>query len=271
MDLAERSYWDQYDGDVDYFASQTLPSQHHFSSVSTDASSRDSYWSRYISSAKSTATGPRTPVSRNEIAESPAIAPGSAGAAADAQQAQRRLFVMPERLAALRLDSRSDERGNQQRMRGKLFVPLDTGATVTQNTAQPTGSNVSVSAEDGGVLEQQKQQKQKHAAVRRYAADKMQGADTSHASNAAETTQDQAQKLVPPAVAAASEKPDTKDVAAFPVSDSEGNNTEGAVPPVDSPLGRSYQGVNPAALITRLNFLKEQMEQDERLFLNPVV
>ncbi|KAJ2615179.1 hypothetical protein H4S08_001362 [Coemansia sp. RSA 1365] len=45
-------------------------------------------------------------------------------------------------------------------------------------------------------------------------------------------------------------------------SDSE----EGLVPQSSSPVS-GFQGVNPTALITRLSFLKEQMEQDERLVL----
>ncbi|KAJ2501508.1 hypothetical protein GGH96_001827 [Coemansia sp. RSA 1972] len=37
-----------------------------------------------------------------------------------------------------------------------------------------------------------------------------------------------------------------------------------------SPCARVFTGVNPMALITRLTFLKEQIEQDERLLLNAV-
>ncbi|KAJ2084390.1 hypothetical protein H4R24_000020 [Coemansia sp. RSA 988] len=42
---------------------------------------------------------------------------------------------------------------------------------------------------------------------------------------------------------------------------------EGLVPLSSSPVS-GFQGVNPAALITRLSFLKEQMDQDERLVMS---
>ncbi|KAJ1741611.1 hypothetical protein LPJ78_003047 [Coemansia sp. RSA 989] len=41
--------------------------------------------------------------------------------------------------------------------------------------------------------------------------------------------------------------------------------------PIDSPDTPTFTGVNPLALIIRLNFLKDQMEQNERLLLNPMV
>ncbi|KAJ2450621.1 hypothetical protein EV183_004163 [Coemansia sp. RSA 2336] len=41
--------------------------------------------------------------------------------------------------------------------------------------------------------------------------------------------------------------------------------------PIDSPDTPTFTGVNPLALIIRLNFLKDQMEQNERLRLNPTV
>ncbi|KAJ2850446.1 hypothetical protein IWW36_001884 [Coemansia brasiliensis] len=41
--------------------------------------------------------------------------------------------------------------------------------------------------------------------------------------------------------------------------------------PIDSPDTPTFTGVNPLALIIRLNFLKDQMEQNERLLLDSVV
>ncbi|PIA19089.1 hypothetical protein COEREDRAFT_5620 [Coemansia reversa NRRL 1564] len=45
------------------------------------------------------------------------------------------------------------------------------------------------------------------------------------------------------------------------------DSKEGLVPPQCSSPVSGFQGVNPTALITRLSFLKEQMEQNERLVL----
>ncbi|KAJ2538065.1 hypothetical protein EV175_006542, partial [Coemansia sp. RSA 1933] len=192
MDLAERSYWDQYDNDADYFVSHALPSQHQFSSVSTDASSRDSYWSRYISSAKSTATEHRTPVSRSECCDDEAlsaIVPESAASVtsatlADVQAQQRRLFVMPERLAALRLDTRADERENQHsRSRGKMAVPSGVEATVAQNVTRRSSSNAPMTPGGSGVLEQKQQIRSACVGQK----DKAHGGNALHANNA-ETT-----------------------------------------------------------------------------------
>ncbi|KAJ1796796.1 hypothetical protein LPJ59_003528 [Coemansia sp. RSA 2399] len=255
MDLAERSYWDQYDGDMDLFASRTLPPQHHFSAVSTNASSRDSYWSWYVSSAKSTATGHRTPVSRSEPSESPASVPGGASIASADTQAQRRLFVIPERLAALRLDGCADEREQKQQGRGKLIALPGSGMAVSQNTARRSGSSAvpaPVVTEDGDALEKQQSM---HVPAGRH--NEALGVDAMRADNAGTTVPQKPD----PAITSAAEKSNSRDTA--------GSKDNEA--PIDSPCARSYQGVNPAALITRLNFLKEQMDQDERLFLNPVV
>ncbi|KAJ1736304.1 hypothetical protein LPJ61_000088 [Coemansia biformis] len=48
---------------------------------------------------------------------------------------------------------------------------------------------------------------------------------------------------------------------------SSGSSNE-AIVPLDSPTGPAFQGVNPAALTMRLAFLKQQMDQDERLLLD---
>ncbi|KAJ2392435.1 hypothetical protein GGI23_005220 [Coemansia sp. RSA 2559] len=256
MDLAERSYWDQYDGDMDHLASRTLPSQHHFSAINTGASSRDSYWSWYVSSAKSTATGHRTPVSRNEPSESPASVRGGTSIASMDTQAQRRLFVIPERLAALRLDGNTDEREKKQQGRGKLMAPPGAGVAVSQNTAWRSSSSavpVPVTAEDGDALENQQPM---HVPAGRQ--NEALGVDAMRADNAGTAVP----QNLDMAVTAAAERSNSQAAAG-----SEDNDEAS----IDSPHARSYQGVNPAALITRLNFLKEQMDQDERLFLNPVV
>ncbi|KAJ2665067.1 hypothetical protein IWW48_000334 [Coemansia sp. RSA 1200] len=304
MDLAEYSYWDQYDGDVDYFASRALPSQDYsasetmygfnmrttqhrsvtllstLSAVSTEASSRDSYWSRHLGSTQGTATGPRTPTSRNELADSPGVV--SKSAAADTQT-QRRLFVMPERLEALRLGSSADEHVKQPMpVREKQAVPPSAGVVVTKNITQQSGSSSVLAPVDGETCVLEHQQHTCGAAARLYAAVNAQDTDALHAKNT-ETTHLQQKKKQDPEISSANQSLDGLSGGAHAITDAGSRIVVAAdnavavvsaaadVAPADSPLGSNYQGVNPAALITRLNFLKEQMEQDERLFLNTVV
>ncbi|KAJ2512683.1 hypothetical protein H4217_006751 [Coemansia sp. RSA 1939] len=301
MDLAEYSYWDQYDGNVDYFASRALPSQDYaasetmysfnmrttqhrsvtlLSAVSTEASSRDSYWSRHLGSTRGTATGPRTPASRNELAESPAAV--SRNAAADTQT-QRRLFVMPGRLEALRLGSSADEHEKQPMpVREKQAVPPSAGVAVTKNITQQSGSSSVPVSVDGETCALEHHQHTCGTATSLNAEVNVQDADTLHAKNT-ETTHLQQKKKQDMDVSSVNQSLKGLGDGAQAITDSGSSIVAAAdkavavvsaaadVAPVDSPLGSSYQGVNPAALITRLNFLKEQMEQDERLFLNTVV
>ncbi|KAJ2520503.1 hypothetical protein H4217_002003 [Coemansia sp. RSA 1939] len=301
MDLAEYSYWDQYDGDVDYFAPRALPSQDYaasetmygfnmrtaqhrsvtlLSAVSTEASSRDSYWSRHLGSTRGTATGFQTPASRNELAESPAAV--SRNAAADTQT-QRRLFVMPGRLEALRLGSSADEHEKQPMpVREKQAVPASAGVAVTKNTTQQSGSSSVPASVDGETCALEHHQHTCGTAASLNAEVNVQDADALHAKNT-EATHLQQKKKQDMDVSSVNQSLKCLGDGAQAITDSGSSIVAAAdkavavvsaavdVAPVDSPLGSSYQGVNPAALITRLNFLKEQMEQDERLFLNTLV
>ncbi|KAJ2338714.1 hypothetical protein IWW50_005305 [Coemansia erecta] len=164
---SESSYWDLYLDDTDYI-SPALAEPYPLLAgkvrgLDDSGSSRDSYWSRY-----SVAQGPSTDQSTPRRAQ------------------QRRLLVVPDRLAALHLSSEDED-------------------------------------EDVGAGE--------HVGAEQALAD----CGRSGAGD-------------PPLIASES----------------------GDAQPLGSPCGKAFTGVNPLALITRLTFLKDQMEQNERLQLNPV-
>ncbi|KAJ2665212.1 hypothetical protein IW148_001684 [Coemansia sp. RSA 1199] len=165
---SESSYWDQYLDETDYISPPLVqqPTQPKVRGFDDSGSSRDSYWSRY-SAVQGSAQG--TPMARRQ---------------------QRRLLVVPDRLAALHLSS--DEEDDQNG--GDQILPL-----------------AAAQAGDCGIGDR-------------------------------------------PCDQLISEK------EAPLISEKEAT----------SPCGRAFTGVNPMALITRLTFLKEQMEQDERLLLNAV-
>ncbi|KAJ1757763.1 hypothetical protein EV180_005733 [Coemansia sp. RSA 518] len=162
---SESSYWDLYLDETDYISPPLgqQPTQPKVRGFDDSGSSRDSYWSRY-SAVQSTGTAQGTPMARRQ---------------------QRRLLVVPDRLAALHLssDEEDDQNGDDQ------ILPL-----------------AAAHAGDCGIGGRP--------------CDQL--------------------------------------------------TTESNAAPLASPCARVFTGVNPMALITRLTFLKEQMEQDERLLLNPV-
>ncbi|KAJ2691579.1 hypothetical protein H4R19_006334, partial [Coemansia spiralis] len=179
MDL-ESTYWEQYcaDGLGEGFLPPQQPAADGYS-----VSSRDSYWSRYSCTRGST-RDLSTP-------DQPQPQP---------QQAQRRrwrLLVVPDRLAALRLE--------------------DSDASSATQAVEAMGKTPESTAEAA--------------------------ADTAGASDAG-----------------ACDPPEIR-------SDSAGQCDEAVVPP-GSPSSPGSWGVNPAALEMRLNFLKQEMDQNDRLQLD---
>ncbi|KAJ1810861.1 hypothetical protein LPJ77_000551 [Coemansia sp. RSA 2523] len=172
---SESSYWDLYLDETDYISPPLgkQPTQPKVRGFDDSGSSRDSYWSRY-SAVQSTGTAQGTPMARRQ---------------------QRRLLVVPDRLAALHLssDEEDDQNGDDQN------------------------------------------------------GDDQNGDD----------------QILPLAAAHAGDC----GIGGRPCDQL---TTESNAAPLASPCARVFTGVNPMALITRLTFLKEQMEQDERLLLNPV-
>ncbi|KAJ1995854.1 hypothetical protein GGI25_000270 [Coemansia spiralis] len=288
MDIAESSYWDQYDNEADYFASQPLPPQYRqlptrsnsntrllqlrgdttalpmntaeLRTDSSDTSSRDSYWSMYLNAQKSSSTGLRTPL-QSSVSTTPL------------QQSQTRLFVVPDRLAALRIESGStnDEHNARNREKQGITSAAAVPAAVIQNKG--SSSNDFPAAIDSGKIETD--------------GSIMLGASRSSSSNALQKDAEvkrpaalvaaaaaAAQNVKPSVVASASSNNSSIQKATTVSSAAEKNNSNinsKEAEPIDSPLARSFEGINPAALISRLNFLKEQMDQDERLLLNSVV
>ncbi|KAJ2163194.1 hypothetical protein GGF46_000124 [Coemansia sp. RSA 552] len=180
---AESSYWDQYCDDSDYSSPAILPMVPAMvlrsGGLDDSGSSRDSYWSRYSTQQFSPAVTGEGGMERRQPAPQ-----------------QPRLLVVPERLAALRLDSSEQA--------------WDCAGDSTAAAADP-----------------------------------------------------------PPLTRGNSSSSSSSSAGACSIG--HGGDSIGGADPLPSPSFCKYAGVNPAALITRLNFLKEQMEQSERLLLNSVV
>ncbi|KAJ2801460.1 hypothetical protein H4R20_003660 [Coemansia guatemalensis] len=221
---AEGLYWDQYGCEDNHITQPQHPSQLQavaFSSLATkpqsrwsllpgaqptegSGSSRDSYWPRY-SYAHGSATDQCTPVYGNSIEPFPQRQQQQ-----QQQPLQQRLFVVPDRLAALHISTSDDEDHHSSSM-DEL---AESGPAF-----QIAGSN-----HEPSIV-------QHHATA---AADK--GGN---------------EQLGPC---------DSTLIAG------DGCEEGGLVPLSSSPVS-GFQGVNPAALITRLSFLKQQMEQDEQMVL----
>lgn len=204
MDSAESSYWDQYGDEDNIVSSPYLPQQQFVSSLDcnncaslSSVSSRDSYWSKYECNSHpgtgSNATGDGsdggTPLHKDSKINSTSV--------------HRRMLVMPDKLAALRLTALNDD-------------------------------------------DQLKKQRQKQISAR---SSRGKLAKDVHSSTSA------------PRV-------DTKTTASY-YRNAQSDGV--AVDCKDNGGGTLHEGVNALALTTRLNFLKDQMEQDERLVLNSVV
>ncbi|KAJ2724714.1 hypothetical protein GGI07_001767 [Coemansia sp. Benny D115] len=204
---SEALYWDRYDSEGEQISQATVPiHQTHYGRSSAFAyrkqpdiisspscvSSRDSYWSRYLGGGVGIGDGDSDQCTPTARADAGVERPASQSSRQDKQD-MRRLLVVPEKLAALRLSDTSS------------------------NSSSSTSSN-----DDGG--------------------------SRSNAKSTAAATS----SMTAAAAAAVAAARQTGDVHA-----------DGSVGEQQS--GVLAGGVNPMALITRLNFLKDQLEQDERL------
>ncbi|KAJ1998567.1 hypothetical protein GGI04_004943 [Coemansia thaxteri] len=252
----ETSYWDQYDAEEAHFDARLEPvlqppeEPQYVASLGThSASSRDSYWSRYLGAPTTGSTDQCTPGDSARL--SPAQRTPLSSHSTDLK---RRLLVVPDKLAALSLAG---------------FCHADTAeegcfADIASSASSDSGCDVN-----------------EHAQI---------VADSTDGQHCGSRKDDATLVVVTAPTPSAMQKPEN-DVggnrhhgakaasvpslaAAISTTGAAGGHSQSAVnhrlpaSPPSSP-GLSVGGVNPTALITRLSFLKAEMDEAELLLLLP--
>ncbi|KAJ1860100.1 hypothetical protein H4R99_007743 [Coemansia sp. RSA 1722] len=260
---SESLYWAQYDEDFDYAAQGSAAVNNHSddytqgvlaqnarqpsaaylqyrqmaepAAASEYPSSRDSYWSRYFGHGPGSDQG--TPLD-------------DAGSARASTSDMRRLLVMPEKLASLRLNSASSNN-----TKAVSISAAAASASASAADAKERGTRSDQAETKASGCGQSSGQQPGHAQqVNNISSGKM----PANVGNA--------RIAQPIQTLAAAEQPRT--AAPFTNSDLHWQPSSSGVQPGPCvTTTTSYGGVNPIALITRLNFLKDQIEQNERLLL----
>ncbi|KAJ1813935.1 hypothetical protein LPJ75_002977 [Coemansia sp. RSA 2598] len=257
---SESLYWAQYDEDFDlipqgpaaihqrdddYAQSAFLQNARqpsalmHYRQLAEPAtseypSSRDSYWSRYVGNGSG--SDQETPL-------------GDAGSARASTSDMRRLLVMPERLASLRLSNS-----------GHKAAATETTSTSTSTSTAAAAAAAAAAADSADHGSRSDHADNKAGGSKGVIADAVTRIDV----EALAPMSADGVRIAQPIPAAGQQR-----MAAQPTGfgDLQRQGGSGQQPGPCGTTAAGYGGVNPIALITRLNFLKDQIEQNERLLL----